>query len=148
MESWASDYEDYLHRNFLPKSQSADFYAHVNQSFFEEKLVQFLYSPRGAKYKSQFFYQSQGPPKCGDIKTTINFSFLRFHPFRFEGPANSIPPMNRIKTIVKNVNVTPGGRIFPIARSYSMWETDEVIGKSHFCIILKSPKKISFYKIF
>ena len=36
--------------------------------------------------------------------------------------------MNRIKTIVKNVNVTQGGRIFPIARSYSMWETDEVIG--------------------
>ena len=39
--------------------------------------------------------------------------------------------MNRVKAIVKNVNVT-SGKIFPIARSYSMWETDEVIGERKF----------------
>ena len=125
VESWASDYQDYLHRNFL--HPQADFYTHVNQSFFQAKLVQFLYSPRGAKYKSQFFYADR-EPLCGDLNTTINFSFLRFHHFRFEGPQESIPSMNRVKAIVKNVNFT-SGKIFPIARSYSMWETDEVIGE-------------------
>ena len=130
MESWASDYEAYLHRNFLPKSQRDNFYAHVNKTFFEDKLVQFLYSPRGAKYKSQFFYENnrKEEPLCGSQSAAITFSFLRFHHFRFEGPKESIPSMNRIKKIVKNVNVTHG-KIFPIARSYSMWETDEVIGK-------------------
>ena len=128
VESWASDYQDYLHRNFL--HPQADFYTHVNQSFFQAKLVQFLYSPRGAKYKSQFFYADR-EPLCGDLNTTINFSFLRFHHFRFEGPQESIPSMNRVKAIVKNVNLT-SGKIFPIARSYSMWETDEVIGERKF----------------
>ena len=126
VESWASDYEAYLHRNFLPKSQRDHFYAHVNKTFFEDKLVQFLYSPRGAKYKSQFFYENRKEPNCGSQSAAITFSFLRFHHYRFEGPKESIPSMNRIKKMVKNVNIT-SGKLFPIARTYSMWETDEVI---------------------
>ena len=54
-------------------------------------------------------------------------SFIKFHHFRFANPTEAIPAMKTVKNIVRNTNFT-NGKIFPLARSYSLWETDDVIG--------------------
>merc|ERR1712156_808295 len=42
----------------------------------------------------------------------------------------ALPAMKRVKAIVKKAEAEiTNGKIFPIARSYSLWETDDVIGE-------------------
>lgn len=108
------DFRDYLERNFKNKSYD-----------FEEKLVQFLFSPRGAKYKQQFTYETD--LNCGDQSLNISMSFMKFYHFRFPSPTEAIPAMKKVKAIVAGANVT-NGKMFPLARSYSLWETDDIIG--------------------
>jgi predicted RND superfamily exporter protein len=56
-------------------------------------------------------------------------SFIKFFHDRFATPVEAVPAMKKVKDIVKKAeaNIT-NGKIFPIARSYSLWETDDVIG--------------------
>ena len=54
-------------------------------------------------------------------------SFLKFHHVRFQEAKEAIPAVKRVKSILKSANITGNGKIFPMARFYSIWETDEII---------------------
>merc|ERR1719219_1161378 len=125
VESWPIDFHNYLSRNFR-KDQDQK----MNKADFESRLVQFLFSPRGAKYQNQFNYENEEKLTCGAAEPKVAMSFIKFFHFRFATPVTALPAMKRVKNIVKKAetNVT-NGKIFPIARSYSLWETDDVIGE-------------------
>ena len=53
--------------------------------------------------------------------TSFDFSFKPF-----DGREQHIPAMQRIKVITENASIEFGSSVFPWARAFATWETDEV----------------------
>ena len=119
VDSWTGHFIDYVK---LTEKESNSF-PRLNESQFHFKLTQFLFSPRGGKYRQQFKFESD--PICGEMSSKILLSDITFTHKVFEGPSQHIPAMNRVKSLIKNANLT--GKIFPLSQGYASWETDEVI---------------------
>ena len=89
----------------------------MNKTEFESKLVQFLFSPRGAKYQNQFNYEDNRKLNCGAAKPNVAMSFIKFFHFRFASPVEAIPAMKIVKDTIKEAEAKiSNGKIFPIAR--------------------------------
>lgn len=66
-ESWYPEFEGYVNENFLPDNYKLPGAAkNISQQFFNEKITQYLFSPRGAKFKSDFVFDNATTLKCGD----------------------------------------------------------------------------------
>ena len=95
VESWPQDFQSYLKRNFNSEGQN------LNRTEFQSKLVQFLFSPKGAKYKNRFEYGKQ-ELICGSDVLNITMSFIKFHHFRFEGPVINVDMVARYPIILEH----------------------------------------------
>ena len=150
VESWTLDFESYIKRNFkseMPRIINYENQDQVDESLFRMRLGQFLFSPRGGRHRSQFFFPD-GEPVCGQEATNMTLNYMRFHHQRFQDrydfyseyfelsqklllfrrASKEIHAMNKVKELINNVNLTTG-KIFPFSRPYPMWETNEIIGK-------------------
>lgn len=121
VDSWYSDFKDYMEKNDLVQDFFETF--HVNQTEFYFRLTQFLFSPTGAKYRTNFQFDQN--IICGQISPNVQLSTIKFTHHLFSGPSEHIPAMNQIKAIVESVNFS--SRAFAVATEYASWETDEVI---------------------
>ena len=96
----------------------------LNKSVFNEVLTQFLFSPKGGRYRQQFKFKND--LECGDLASDMLLSQITFQHRIFSGPEEQIPAMNRVKEIIKSANLTKG-QVFPLSQGYAAWEADEVI---------------------
>jgi len=124
VDSWVEKFIDYseLYSPVLP-SFFGNFDQFHDTLYFSHKMTQFLYSPSGAKYRSQFKFD-QGL-LCGFSSPGIHLTDITFTHKVFQGPSQHIPAMNRVKTLIQEANLT--GKVFPLSIGYAAWETDEVI---------------------
>lgn len=124
VDSWVEKFVDYskLSSPVLP-SFSGDFDQFHDSLYFSHKMTQFLFSPSGAKYRSQFVFD-QGL-LCGYSAPRMVLTDLTFTHKVFSGPSQHIPAMNRVKNLIQDANLT--GKVFPLSIGYATWETDEVI---------------------
>ena len=138
VDSWTTAYSSWLADSaLLPANSSLD---SLDEDTFRHTLAQFLFSPRGAAYQARFTFASE--LQCGAKLPRVLLSEITFTHRLFEGPSQSIPAMNAVKTILQNSNIS--GRVFAMAYGYSAWETDEVIsfelyrniGLALFCVFL------------
>ena len=123
VDSWTGHFIDYV-KVSSPAGRFQGF-PHLNESEFHSKLTQFLFSPRGGKYRPQFKFEED--PVCGEKAPKILLSDVTFTHKVFDGPSQHIPAMNRVKRIIREANLT--GKIFPLSQGYASWETDEVISE-------------------
>ena len=54
----------------------------------------------------------------------------------FSGREEHIPAMTKIKNLCKDFSVRFGGHVFPWARIFASWETDEVSSILYFAFII------------
>ena len=123
VDSWTTHFIDYLDQLNLPNYDKHSNPFNNNDTLFREKLTQFFYSPMGSKYRMQFKHAAD--PICGKQAPDVLLSDITFRHRIFQGPSQQIPAMNRVKSIIKESNLT--GRVFPLSLGYAAWETDEVI---------------------
>lgn len=123
VDSWTGHFINYV-KISSPRG-SFDGFPALNETQFRSKLAQFLFSPKGGKYRQQFKFEKE--PICGEKSSKILLSDITFTHKVFDGPSQHIPAMNRVKRIIKEANLT--GKIFPLSQGYASWETDEVISE-------------------
>lgn len=123
VDSWTTNFARYI-RISSPKKESVKNLM-KNETFFNEKLSQFLYSPSGGKYRDIFRFD--GELQCGKASPRVLLSDMTFRHKIFSGPSEHIPAMNRVKKIIKETNLS--GKVFPLSQGYAGWETDEVIAE-------------------
>merc|ERR1711892_161008 len=119
VQSWWSKLKKYSNEetNF---TRWEDF---ANPTDFPLLLTNFLYSPLGSNFKSNFqFYDelicNQAAPKIKASKFKIDYLI-------FNGPEEHIPAKRKIEELVKSSNLK---RAFSHVQVYAAWETDEIIG--------------------
>ena len=124
VDSWTTQYLEYIQLpSYSLSPWDGDFRQFGNESYFYHKMTQFIFSPRGAKYRGQIKFEYE--PWCGYSAPNITMSDMTFTHKVFKGPHEHIPAMNRVKRIISEANLT--GKVFPLSQGYAGWETDEVI---------------------
>ena len=119
VDSWTEDFNRYTDQYFGTKAWQ------LSPDAFNDKLAQYMYSPKGGRYRQQFKFESD--PECGQPLPALLLSQITFVHKIFNGPEEHVPAMRRVKAIIQNANIT--GRIFPLSIGYASWETDEVIAE-------------------
>ncbi|CAH2243068.1 jg2174 [Pararge aegeria aegeria] len=98
----------------------------VTDEQFNKYLSRFLFSPVGGRFQLNFKFS--GNLTCGESISDITASSMSFRFTRFEGPAEYIPAMNRVKDIVKSANITTGSGYRSVwSKVFGNWVTDEII---------------------
>ena len=80
-------------------------------------------SPAGLPNKKHFKFTSD--QRCGEPAPPILLSTFTFQHAVFEGRAEYLPALNRVKAILAASNLS--GEAFAMTQAYSNWETEEVI---------------------
>ena len=117
VDSWTLDFDRYTKKYFGMPAWNLD------SENFNQKLGQYLFSPKGGKYRKSFRFDKE--PSCGNPSPSLLLSEISFVHKVFDGPETHVPAMRRVKAIIEKANIT--GRIFPLSIGYASWETDEVI---------------------
>jgi len=132
VDSWHREY-----KKFVEESETVD-WENISEDYFLQKLTQFLYSPRGAKYKTQFKFSSN--LQCGQLAPSVLVSSINYQHTGFESASEWVPAMDRVNLLVEDSNISSiieeseqdpseyHSGVFPLAVRYSNWETDKVIG--------------------
>jgi len=97
---------------------------------WSETLTQFLFSPMGLRFASNFQFSESATAVCGEPAPSILLSTFTFTHVKFEGRGEHIPALNKVKDIIADCNFS--GNVFALTQEYSNWETDEVITKELF----------------
>ena len=53
--------------------------ANISDSFFRQKLTQYLYSPQGARYMDWFQFEDQKKPVCGEESPVVKVTSFSVH---------------------------------------------------------------------
>ena len=97
-----------------------------NQNF-NSLLTCFLFSSfKGFASQGDFKFVDNANLTCGSPSPPILLGKFTFTHKRFSGRSEHIPALNKVKDIINSIQFSTGN-VFPMAREYSNWETDEVI---------------------
>ena len=113
VDSWTQEFDRYKSIHHLEETKT-----------YDQAFTQFLFSPKGGKYRERFKFDSD--LNCGQSAPLMRLSQITFQHRIFSGPEEHVPAMNRVKDIIREVNLTRG-QVFPLSIGYASWETDEVI---------------------
>ncbi len=98
----------------------------MDEDLYQSLMTRFLFSPLGSKYRFMFSYSDGEELECGEPVPKITVMISEFRHLPLSGSRSQISAMNRIKDIVSGANFTEGAHVFPFAKVYAAWETDEV----------------------
>lgn len=121
VDSWLTGFKDYLEGNKLVQDLFTAF--NVSNTEFYERLTQYLFSPKGSKYRKNFMFDSS--IQCGIASPPILLSTIEFTHKLFSGPSEHLPAMRKVKELVASLNFSAPA--FAVADLYAGWETDEII---------------------
>lgn len=100
VDSWVAQY-----KIFVEETDKEVDWTRLSEEFFMEKLIQFLFSPRGAKYKNQFKFSSS--LECGSgtrdnvSRPRVLVSQINYQHTGFESASEWIPAMDRVTMMVE-----------------------------------------------
>ena len=95
----------------------------LESDIVREKLVQFLHSRNGLRYK--YLIDFKGDLKCVGPLPLIQVHIMTLTHRVIDHSLEGIEAMNRIKSIIKKAEFSY--RVFPFSPLYSVWEIDEII---------------------
>eukprot|EP00090_Calanus_glacialis_P022071 TRINITY_DN34049_c0_g1_i2.p1 TRINITY_DN34049_c0_g1~~TRINITY_DN34049_c0_g1_i2.p1 ORF type:complete len:564 (-),score=121.57 TRINITY_DN34049_c0_g1_i2:171-1631(-) len=125
VDSWHKELKKYVSEDSSPS------WEHITPEYFQQKLSQFLHSPRGAKYKSQFKFS--GDLRCGEPAPPVLVSIINYQHGNLESASHWVPAMDWVNMVTENMNISfnegSAGGVFPLALGYSNWIVDKVIGQ-------------------
>ena len=123
VDSWYPKFKKYHGDHFLEEDGAS--VNDLTKEQFSNRLTQFLFSPKGARYRMLFRFNDT--LTCGQPSPEVQMFTMEFTHALFDGPKQQVPAMNRVKTIIRQANFSGGdGRVFPFSKGYAAWETDEV----------------------
>jgi len=96
----------------------------ANSQHFPIVLSNFLFSSYGAKFQSDFKFNSS--LLCGQAAPFIKSSRSEIQYLPFDGPKEHIPAKRRLDELI-NISGVPGG--FSFVKVYAKWEMDEIISE-------------------
>ena len=64
-------------------------------------------------------------PRCNEEAPDVIMFKIEYQHALFSGPLEHVPAMNRVKDIIKEVNID--GRVFAKSIKYEFWEVDEIL---------------------
>ena len=76
-----------------------------NETFFREKLTQFLFSPRGGIFQKSFWFSEPGL-QCGVAAPPVLLQAIPFSHVRFDSSSVWIPAMRQVQQIGNISDVT------------------------------------------
>ncbi|PSN55875.1 hypothetical protein C0J52_02764 [Blattella germanica] len=122
LEEWSSAFRYFVNKT-LSKDISTDI---LSDEEFSMALSKFLFLPSGSKYQKLFRFD--GILKCGQPAPPIRVSGFEFNFGLFDGPEEALPAMNKVKQLLRDMNVTTGDRVAMVwGKVLANWVTDEVI---------------------
>ena len=111
---WTQEFLDYIN---LDQSSAATMSASgLSKEMFQEKLAQFLYSPKGSQYRFMFSFEANSSLACGGAAPRIRLGYFPFTHTLMTDFSVYIPAMNKIKDMVKTSNIS--GLSFPYSEAY------------------------------
>jgi len=119
VDSWWPHYRTFV-EDQLPSTEEG----------WSRTLTQFLFSPMGLRFASNFKFSESAAAVCGEPAPPVLLSTFTFTHVKFEGRGEHIPALNKVKNIIADCNFS--GNVFALTQEYSNWETDEVITKELF----------------
>ena len=123
VDSWYSVFKSHYQANFQPTMGNRSL-SQLTWPEVKERLAQFFFTPAGLEFQYMFSFASE--LKCGATDLPdINTHVMSLDHVVIDNSIDGISAMNRVKAIVKAVNVDK--KVFPYSLPYSVWEIDEVI---------------------
>jgi len=119
---WHPAFRDYV--NKFKKSDEPFETLIRNETFFREKFTQFLYSPRGGIFQTNFWFSE--PLKCGAPAPDVLLQAISYSHNRFTKSGEWVPAMRKVQEVVKDTQFSNSS--FPISLAYINWETDAIVG--------------------
>ena len=110
VDSWTDAFVSYTNKYFLKDEGREIPGTKLSEAEFQERLGQFLYSPRGGMYRERFRFDGSDDVttgsddvtmQCGDPSPRMVLSEITFRHRLFSGPSEHIPAMNRVKDIIR-----------------------------------------------
>jgi len=95
----------------------------ANPHDFPLILSDFLFSPLGSNFKSNFKFEDE--LVCNQAAPSIKASKFKIDYLIFNGPEEHIPARRKVEELVKRSNISGA---FSHVQVYAAWETDEIIG--------------------
>ena len=86
VDSWHKEFKKYAEEDSSPS------WNNITPEYFHHKLSQFLHSPRGAMYKSQFQFSSD--LKCGEPAPPVLVSIINYQHVNLESASHWVPAMD------------------------------------------------------
>lgn len=104
----------------------SDFYDDsMNSTTLQVELGKYLHSKDGLQFHDRFEFANGARPKCNEeAPDVVMFKIQYQHPL-FSGPLEHVPAMNKVKDLIKEVNIE--GRVFAKSIKYEFWEVDEIL---------------------
>ncbi|XP_076042992.1 patched domain-containing protein 3-like [Oratosquilla oratoria] len=119
VSDWYSDFKSY----WVDKGVSIPD-PNMAKNDFQDRLSQFLFAPVGSKYRRRNF-RFLGNLTCKDPAPPVRASSIGYKHILLVGSKPEIAAMSEVKRIIASMNFS--GLVAPWARSYSEWETNEII---------------------
>lgn len=82
---------------------------HISDEDFKRNLTQFLFSPRGARYKNQFKFSSE--LLCGDLSPDILVSTINYQHVGFQSASEWVPAMDRVTNMVQTSEISVSDKL-------------------------------------
>ena len=89
VDSWLTEF-----RSFVQETDDQVDWGALTEEFFMGKLTQFLFSPRGARYKTQFKFSSA--LECGSGSPRVLVSQVNYQHISFNSASEWVPAMDRL----------------------------------------------------
>ena len=97
-----------------------------NVTEFDNLLTYYLFTPpNGFADQTKFRFHNESLFECGQPAPPLLLSTIGFTHTRLDERDAQIAALNRIKAMIGGIGFS--GNVFPMAREYSNWETNEVI---------------------
>ncbi|XP_023326426.1 patched domain-containing protein 3 isoform X2 [Eurytemora carolleeae] len=141
LDNWTEDFMSYLNHYVFKKSGTTfidtESYDKLlkNGTFFQEKLIQFLYSIKGSPRRSVFKNFDTMDVSCGGSDTVL-FSNLRYRHVQLGDSEERMKAMMAVKDLINASNIQ--GHVFTMSRDYANLETEQVVKAEIFSVPLCS----------
>ncbi|XP_045125930.1 protein patched homolog 3-like [Portunus trituberculatus] len=118
VDSWVDKYVEYW-----------DDAITANQTLFPDRLTQFLFSPRGAQYRSRNF-RFNSTLSCREDAPLVTATRIDFSYKLLSSSREEVQAMDAVRTVVQGTNMSGETRVW--GRAFSSWETNKVIKEELF----------------
>jgi hypothetical protein len=121
---WHDEFRNYVIRFKEPENLERTFeQLMTNNTYFRHKFTQFLFSPKGAIFQANFWFDDK--LECGQPAPNVSLQAIPYGHKRFDRSTEWVPAMYKVEQIVEEIGFSNDS--FAMALTYINWKTDAVV---------------------